>query len=233
MVTETPPFVLVVEDDPAIADVVVRYLTREGLDVVAVGDGRDALEAAAVRWPDLVVLDLMLPGLDGLEVCRRLRGRAPVPVIMLTARGDEEDRVLGLELGADDYVVKPFSPRELTARVRAVLRRAVATGVPDGLTVEVIETGALRIDLPARQVSVDGELAALTAREFDLLAHLARHPRKVFAREELLERVWGYSFGDTATVTVHVRRLREKIEPTPAEPRHLVTVWGVGYRWDP
>ena len=233
MVTAAPPYVLVVEDDPTIADVVVRYLTREGLDVTAVGDGRDALDAAAARWPDLVVLDLMLPGLDGLEVCRRLHSQAPVPVIMLTARGDEEDRVLGLELGADDYVVKPFSPRELTARIRAVLRRAVATGVPDGLAVEVIETGALRIDLPARQVTVAGEVVALTAREFDLLAHLARNPRKVFARDELLERVWGYSFGDTATVTVHVRRLREKIEPVPAEPRHLVTVWGVGYRWDP
>jgi DNA-binding response OmpR family regulator len=233
VVTEAAPHVLVVEDDPTIAEVVVRYLTREGLDVAAVADGRDALDAAAARWPDLVVLDLMLPGLDGLEVCRRLRSRAPVPVIMLTARGDEEDRVLGLDLGADDYVVKPFSPRELTARVRAVLRRAVATGVPDGLAVEVIEAGAMRIDLPARQVTVSGEVVALTAREFDLLAHLARHPRKAFTREELLERVWGYSFGDTATVTVHVRRLREKIEAVPAEPQHLVTVWGVGYRWDP
>jgi DNA-binding response OmpR family regulator len=233
VVTEAAPHVLVVEDDPTIAEVVVRYLTREGLDVAAVADGRDALDAAAARWPDLVVLDLMLPGLDGLEVCRRLRSRAPVPVIMLTARGDEEDRVLGLDLGADDYVVKPFSPRELTARVRAVLRRAVATGMPDGLAVEVIEAGAMRIDLPARQVTVSGEVVALTAREFDLLAHLARHPRKAFTREELLERVWGYSFGDTATVTVHVRRLREKIEAVPAEPQHLVTVWGVGYRWDP
>jgi DNA-binding response OmpR family regulator len=228
-----PPHVLVVEDDPAICDVVVRYLTREGLDVAAVADGRDALAAADARWPDLVVLDLMLPGIDGLEVCRRLRARAPVPVIMLTARGDEEDRVLGLELGADDYVVKPFSPRELTARVRAVLRRAVATGVPDGLAVATITAGSIEVDLPAHQVRVDHEVVTLTAREFDLLAHFARNPRKAFTREELLERVWGYSFGDTATVTVHVRRLREKIEAVPAEPRHLVTVWGVGYRWDP
>ena len=225
--------VLVVEDDPTISEVVVRYLEREGLDVEAVADGRDALDAAAAHWPDLVVLDLMLPGMDGLEVCRRLRARAPVPVIMLTARGDEEDRVLGLELGADDYVVKPFSPRELTARVRAVLRRAVASGVPDGLGVEAIETGNLCIDLPARQVTLANEVVPLTAREFDLLVHLARSPRRVFTREELLERVWGYSFGDTATVTVHVRRLREKIEVTPSEPQHLVTVWGVGYRWDP
>ena len=225
--------VLVVEDDPTISEVVVRYLEREGLDVEAVGDGRDALDAAAAHWPDLVVLDLMLPGIDGLEVCRRLRARGPVPVIMLTARGDEEDRVLGLELGADDYVVKPFSPRELTARVRAVLRRAGASGVPDGLGVAVIETGALRIDIPARQVTMADVLVPLTAREFDLLVHLARSPRRAFTREELLERVWGYSFGDTATVTVHVRRLREKVEANPSEPQHLVTVWGVGYRWDP
>ena len=225
--------VLVVEDDPTISEVVVRYLEREGLDVEAVGDGRDALDAAAAHWPDLVVLDLMLPGIDGLEVCRRLRARGPVPVIMLTARGDEEDRVLGLELGADDYVVKPFSPRELTARVRAVLRRAGASGVPDGLGVAVLETGTLRIDIPARQVTVADVLVPLTAREFDLLVHVARSPRRAFTREELLERVWGYSFGDTATVTVHVRRLREKIEANPSEPQHLVTVWGVGYRWDP
>ena len=221
------------EDDPTISEVVVRYLEREGLDVEAVADGRDALDAAARRWPDLVVLDLMLPGIDGLEVCRRLRARAPVPVIMLTARGDEEDRVLGLELGADDYVVKPFSPRELTARVRAVLRRAGGTDVPDSFEVETIEAGGLRIDLRAREVKRAGELVTVTAREFDLLAHLARHPRRAFSREELLERVWGYSFGDTATVTVHVRRLREKIELDPSQPAHLVTVWGVGYRWDP
>ena len=233
MVTAAASRVLVVEDDPTISEVVVRYLEREGLDVEAVGDGRDALDAAAAHWPDLVVLDLMLPGIDGLEVCRRLRARGPVPVIMLTARGDEEDRVLGLELGADDYVVKPFSPRELTARVRAVLRRAGASGVPDGLGVAVIEAGTLRIDIPAREVTMAGALVALTAREFDLLVHLARSPRRAFTREELLERVWGYSFGDTATVTVHVRRLREKIEANPSEPQHLVTVWGVGYRWDP
>ncbi len=233
MVMEQAPRVLVVEDDPTISEVVVRYFERDGLDVVAVGDGRDAIDEADRQWPDLVVLDLMLPGMDGLEVCRRLRARAPVPVIMLTARGDEEDRVLGLELGADDYVVKPFSPRELTARVRAVLRRAVAIGVPDGLGVESFDTGRLHIDLPAREVTIAGDLVPLTAREFDLLVHLARSPRRAFTREELLERVWGYSFGDTATVTVHVRRLREKVEANPSEPEHLVTVWGVGYRWDP
>jgi DNA-binding response OmpR family regulator len=233
VVTDVAPYVLVVEDDPNIAEVVSRYLTLEGLEVHSVADGRDALDSAADRWPDLVVLDLMLPGLDGLEVCRRLRARAPVPVIMLTARGDEEDRVLGLELGADDYVVKPFSPRELTARVRAVLRRAVATGVPDGFGVDVIDNGDVHVNLPAREVRIGTELVTLTAREFDLLAHLARHPRKAMSREELLERVWGYTFGDTATVTVHVRRLREKVESDPSQPRHLMTVWGVGYRWDP
>ena len=233
MVGDLRARVLVVEDDPTIREVVVRYLEREGLTVEAVADGRDALEAAAAHWPDLVVLDLMLPGIDGLEVCRRLRARAPVPVIMLTARGDEEDRVLGLELGADDYVVKPFSPRELMARVRAVLRRAASSEVPDGFAVTTIEAGGLRIDLPAREVTRAGEMVTLTAREFDLLAHLARHPRRAFSREELLERVWGYSLGDTATVTVHVRRLREKIESDPSHPAHLLTVWGVGYRWDP
>jgi DNA-binding response OmpR family regulator len=232
-VVTAPPYVLVVEDDPNISEVVVRYLELDGIDVCAVADGRDALVAADERWPDLVVLDLMLPGLDGLEVCRRLRAHAPVPVIMLTARGDEEDRVLGLELGADDYVVKPFSPRELTSRVRAVMRRAVTPGLPEAFAVDVIENGGVRIDLPAREVSVDGAAVTLTAREFDLLAYLARHPRKALDRDHLLERVWGYTFGDTATVTVHVRRLREKIEADPSSPRHLVTVWGVGYRWEP
>jgi len=233
VVSASTPRVLVVEDDPTISEVVVRYLEREGLEVEAVADGRDALEAAAATWPDLVVLDLMLPGIDGLEVCRRLRAQAPVPVIMLTARGDEEDRVLGLELGADDYVVKPFSPRELTARVRAVLRRAAGAGTPDNFAVQVIDAGGLCIDLHAREVTRDGVPLSLTVREFDLLAHVARHPRRAFSREELLERVWGYTFGDTATVTVHVRRLREKIEAEPSQPEHLVTVWGVGYRWDP
>jgi DNA-binding response OmpR family regulator len=224
--------ILVVEDDPTVSEVVVRYLTREGLTVEAVADGLDALAAADARRPDLVVLDLMLPGLDGIEVCRRLRDAAPVPVIMLTARGDEDDRVMGLELGADDYLGKPFSPRELTARVKAVLRRAAAPVVtPAGPA--SIEAGAVRIDVPAREVRRGGEVVALTAREFDLLVFLASRPREVFAREELLSEVWGYSYGDTATVTVHVRRVREKVEDDPSDPAHLRTVWGVGYRWDP
>jgi len=227
------PHVLVVEDDATVREVVVRYLEREGLAVDAVGDGVSALERAAEVWPDLVVLDLMLPRVDGFEVCRRLREQAPVPVIMLTARGDEDDRVMGLELGADDYVAKPFSPRELTARVKAVLRRATGAAAPIAAQPHVIETGDLRIDIAAREVFRAGVLQTLTAREFDVLAFVATRPRVVFRREELLERVWGYTYGDTATVTVHVRRIREKVEANASEPRHLMTVWGAGYRWDP
>jgi DNA-binding response OmpR family regulator len=222
--------VLVVDDDPTVAEVVVRYLEREGYAVACARDGHAALKEARSHLPDLVVLDLMLPGIDGLEVYRRLRALAPVPVIMLTARGDENDRVAGLELGADDYVSKPFSPRELTARVRSVLRRADGW-LPDG-GLGAIEVDDVTIDIEAREVRVDGDRVALTAREFDLLAFLARHPRRVFRREELLEHVWGYTYGDTSTVTVHIRRLREKIERDPSNPRHLSTVWGVGYRFD-
>ena len=231
MVTDTPARILVVDDDPTVAEVVVRYLEREGYAVESVGDGRDAIDRAGADVPDLVVLDLMLPGLDGLEVYRRLRLLAPVPVIMLTARGDEDDRVVGLELGADDYVSKPFSPRELTARVKSVLRRA--GGVTSSPGPGTVETDGLVVDLGAREVRVDGNLVTLTAREFDLLAFLARHPRRAFRREELLELVWGSTYGDTATVTVHIRRLRETIERDPSSPERLTTVWGVGYRFDP
>jgi DNA-binding response OmpR family regulator len=229
-----PARILVVEDDPTVADVVVRYLERDGHLVDAVADGRLALARAAARMPDLVVLDLMLPGLDGVEVCRRLRARAPVPIIMLSAKREEGERVLGLELGADDYVTKPFSPRELSARVRSVLRRTQAALTPP---VEVepasLTVGPLHVDLAAREARLEGRMLSLTPLEFDLLAFLARHPRQVFRREELLERVWGYRFGDTATVTVHVRRLREKLEPEAANPTFVQTVWGVGYRLDP
>jgi DNA-binding response OmpR family regulator len=233
LVTDGAARVLVVEDDPTVSEVVVRYLEREGLIVDAVADGFAALDRAAARWPDLVVLDLMLPGLDGIEVCRRLRADAPVAVIMLTARGDEDDRVVGLELGADDYLTKPFSPRELTARVKAVLRRAHGTLAASDTIPACIDTDDLHIDVHAHQVSRLGEPVTLTAREFDLLVYLASRPRRAFRREELLERVWGYTYGDTATVTVHIRRLREKLETDPASPAHLATVWGVGYRWDP
>jgi len=227
--------VLVVDDDPTVAEVVSRYLERDGHAVETVGDGRAALDSALACPPDLVVLDLMLPGVDGLEVCRQLRALAPVPVIMLTARGDEDDRIIGLDLGADDYVTKPFSPRELMARVKAVLRRTAATGVgtpePDGPSVVVADD--LEVDEAAHEVRVRGRAVSLTAREFELLVFLARRPRQVFDKQELFERVWGFTFGDPATVTVHVRRLREKIESDPSAPRHLVTVWGVGYRFDP
>jgi DNA-binding response OmpR family regulator len=232
VVNGVPPHVLVVEDDPTVSEVVVRYLEREGLTVDAVTDGSDALARAEQRWPDLVVLDLMLPGIDGIEVCRRLRACAPVPVVMLTARGEEEERIVGLELGADDYVTKPFSPRELTARVKAVLRRARGT-VPAPALPERIRAGDLEIEPAAREVRKHGARVPLTAREFDLMVFLVARPRQTFGRDELLEQVWGYSFGDRATVTVHVRRLREKIEDDPSAPRHLCTVWGVGYRWDP
>jgi DNA-binding response OmpR family regulator len=230
-VTTTTPRVLIIEDDPNVAEVVTRYLEREGYAVESADDGLEGLERALADPPDLVVLDLMLPALSGLEVCRRLRAKAPVPVIMLTARGEEVDRIAGLELGADDYVAKPFSPRELTARVKAVLRRAAG-----GLATEeagVLRAGDLEVDPVAHEARLHGELVSLTAREFDLLAHLMRNPRRAFRREELLADVWGFTYGDTSTVTVHVRRLREKVEADPSAPSHICTVWGVGYRFEP
>ncbi len=225
--------VLVVDDDRNVAEVVSRYLEREGYEVEVVGDGRLALDRALATPPDLVVLDLMLPGFDGLEVCRRLRALAPVPVIMLTARGDESDRVMGLELGADDYVAKPFSPKELVARVRAVLRRAAGplAPPPSGQPL-VFDDGDLHVDVAAREATLAGAVVPLTAREFELLAFLMRHARQAFRREELLQHVWGTRYGDTSTITVHVRRLREKVERDPSHPLRIATVWGVGYRWE-
>lgn len=224
--------ILVVDDDPTVSDVVRRYLEHAGLTVALAADGPAALAMFDRERPDLVVLDLMLPGVDGLEVCRRLRARAgEVPIVMLTARGDEADRVLGLQLGADDYVTKPFSPRELTLRVQSVLRRAAAQPPPDGDPPDLAD-GDLVVE-PARRVArLRGVELALTVREFDLLAFLMRHPGRAFRRVELLEAVWGWTFGDHSTVTVHVRRLREKIEEDPAAPRRIVTVWGVGYRYE-
>ena len=226
------PRILLVDDDRTVAEVVTRYLEREGFEVERVADGQRAVERALAEPPDLMVLDLMLPKLDGLEVCRRVRALNPVPVIMLTARTDETDRIVGLDLGADDYVTKPFSPRELVSRVKAVLRRS--TGVLGAVgTPTVLECEGLRVDTAARVAEVRGQVASLTAREFELLAFLVRNPRRAFRREELLERVWGYTVGDTSTVTVHVRRLREKIEVDPTNPRWIVTIWGVGYRFEP
>jgi DNA-binding response OmpR family regulator len=230
----TAPRVLIVDDDANVAEVVARYLQREGYRVETVGDGALALGRALADPPDLMVLDLMLPSLGGLEVCRQLRALVPVPVIMLTARGEEADRIAGLELGADDYVAKPFSPRELTARVKAVLRRA-AGAMPAVSREEpsTLEAGSLELDVVAHEARVEGQLVALTAKEFDLLAHLMRNPRRAFRRDQLLEDVWGFAYGDTSTVTVHVRRLREKVEADPSNPRHVCTVWGVGYRFEP
>jgi len=225
-------YILIVEDDPTVSEVVARYLEREGFEVDTVADGYAAVDRAKARPPDAMVLDLMLPGLDGLEVFRRLRSFAPTPVIMLTARGNEDDRVLGLELGADDYVSKPFSPRELTARVKSVLRRA-ETPVAASDASKVITAGDVAVDVGAREVRAEDRPISLTVREFDLLVFLMLHPHQVFRREELLEHVWGYTFGDTSTVTVHVRRLREKVERDPSTPRHIQTVWGVGYRFEP
>jgi DNA-binding response OmpR family regulator len=225
--------VLVVEDDPTVSEVVQGYLHRAGFDVDHTADGRRALEIAEQRTPDLVVLDLMLPGIDGLEVCRRLRARSNVPVIMLTALGEEGDRVLGLEVGADDYVTKPFSPRELVLRVQSVLRRAAKGTAQPSSAGAVLRVGTLVVDVAGHRAFRDGAPLALTGREFDLLAFFLTHPGQAFTRAALMERVWGWSFGDQSTVTVHVRRLREKIEQDPAAPKLLVTVWGVGYRFDP
>jgi DNA-binding response OmpR family regulator len=224
--------ILVVDDDATVSEVVGRYLEREGFTVETVADGRVALDRALAEPPDLVVLDLMLPGMDGLEVCRRLRALAPVPIVVLTARGQESDRIIGLDLGADDYVAKPFSTKELVARVRAVLRRARGPLAAQSDHPRVLVDGDLEVDVAARQARRAGEVVSLTAREFELLAFLARHPRQAFSREEILDQVWGYRYGDTSTVTVHVRRLREKIEPDPAHPQRIATVWGVGYRWE-
>ena len=227
---ELMPTVLVVDDEPIVRDVVVRYLESAGFDTVEAEDGHRARDLIASEAPDLVVLDEMLPGTDGLELGRWIRGRSAVPVILLTARGDEEDRIVGLDLGADDYVTKPFSPRELISRVRAVLRRADPPSAPS----ERIAFGDLQLDAERREVRRGDQDVRLTAKEFDLLWFLASHPRRVFSRDELMRRIWGYEAAfDTGTVTVHIRRLREKVEEAPSKPRYLQTVWGVGYRFVP
>jgi len=215
-----------------VAEVVYSYLRHAGLDVEAAADGVSALAAAARVCPDLVVLDLMLPGLSGLEVCRRLHESTPdLPVVMLTALGEESDRVVGLETGADDYLVKPFSPRELVLRVQSVLRRSGAVATTTHLPRRLV-CGDLVVDVPGRSARRGEHRLSLTAREFDLLVHLMAHPGRAYTREVLMREVWGWDFGDTSTVTVHVRRLREKVEEDPATPQRLVTVWGVGYRWE-
>jgi DNA-binding response OmpR family regulator len=220
--------VLVVDDEPIVRDVVARYLKREGYRTLEAADGNRARQLVEQEAPNLVVLDLMIPGTDGLALCRWIRSSSRLPVIMLTARGEEADRIVGLEIGADDYVTKPFSPRELVARVRSVLRRAEPSLPPaERMTFEDLEV------VPStREVRKAGRPLQLTAKEFDLLQFLASHPRHVFSRDQLMTRVWGYSTAlDTGTVTVHIRRLREKIEDDPSHPRFLQTVWGVGYRF--
>ena len=228
--SDTRGSILVVDDEPTVTDVVARYLERAGYSTRVAGDGYEAIRLAGAERPDLVVLDLMLPGLGGLEVMRRLRERDRPSVILLTAKGEATDRVLGLRLGADDYVVKPFSPAELVARVDAVLRRADSSPEREG----PIVFDDLEIDPVARRVTVGGDEKALTVREYDLLLFFARHPGQVFSRDHLMDSVWQYSFySDTSTVTVHIRRLRSKIEHDPSTPTRLQTVWGVGYRFQP
>jgi DNA-binding response OmpR family regulator len=224
-----PQRILVVDDEPHIVELVRYNLLQEGYDVATAGDGEGALAKARGERPDLIVLDIMLPGIDGLEVCRRLRAESAVPIIMLTAKGGELERVVGLELGADDYVTKPFSPRELVARVRAVLRRQAREVSPP--THEPIRVGDLYLDAATHEVKLNGRVVDLTAREFELLGLLMRHPNRVFTRDFLLEHLWGYDFyGSTRTVDMHVSRLREKIEDDPARPTYIVTVRGVGYK---
>ncbi len=225
--------ILVVDDEPSIREVVSLYLEEMGFDPTVVGDGHAALELIRTDPPDLLILDVMLPGVDGYEITRQVRANSAIPIILLTARADEIDRILGLEMGADDYVVKPFSPRELVSRVKAVLRRtqqAAASPSNDN----PISVGSMRIDPRTRRVTVEGEEIALTVKEFDLLWMFVNNPQQVFNRDQLLDRVWGVAvYIDASTVTVHVRRLREKIERDPSNPQHIITVWGVGYRFEP
>lgn len=225
--------ILVVDDEPRIREVVGQYLELEGYDVLKAADGLEALRLAQAKPPDLVILDVMLPGIDGFEVCRRLRLESAVPILMLTARAEEADQLEGFGVGTDDYITKPFRPRELVARVQAIMRRVGALNAPAMILEGSLRFGPLVIRPQLRQVEQDGVELDFTTKEFDLLYFLATHPRQVFTRQQLLEQVWDYQYGDGNTVTVHMRRLREKVEPDPARPVHLRTVWGVGYKFEP
>ena len=225
-----PQNILVVDDEPTVREVIRRYLERDGYTVREAADGRSALDEIQINPPDLVVLDLMLPGLDGLTITRLIRQKQATPIIMLTAKGETSDRIYGLDVGADDYLVKPFSPQELMSRIRAVLRRSTEAALPHA---PLLEFNQLQIEPDTRLVTVRGQEITLTAKEFDLLWFLARHPRQVFTRSQLLDHVWGYEFvGDSSTITVNIRRLREKIEQDPSEPKYILTVWGVGYKFE-
>jgi two-component system response regulator ResD len=225
--------ILVVDDEASIREVLTQYLELEGFTVLQAADGVEALRSAEAQPPDLVVLDLMLPGMDGLEVCRRLRATSAVPILMLTARSDETDKLAGFAVGTDDYVTKPFSPREVVVRVQAIMRRIEATSVPAMVLDDTLHLGNLTIGPQLRYVEREGTPIELTAKEFDLLHFLATHPKQVFTRQQLLDNVWDYGYyGDASTVTVHIRRLREKVELDPARPRHIKTVWGVGYKFE-
>lgn len=224
--------ILVIDDDRHVGELVRLYLQKEGYLVAVAQDGVEGLEKARAIHPDLIVLDIMLPKKDGWEVCRELRAITRAPIIMLTAKGEEADKLYGFDLGADDYITKPFSPRELVARVRAILRRAA------NVSAEEEEEGVLRfphlvINIPRFEVEVDGEKIALTPKEFELLKFLAQHPGRLFTREQLLERIWGYDFyGDMRTVDVHIKRLRQKIEKEGLPVRFIKTVWGAGYKFE-
>lgn len=220
--------VLVVEDDPTVLEVTTAYLKAAGFLVDQAMDGFTALELVRAVPPDLVVLDRMLPGIDGAEVCRRMRAWTSVPVIMLTALGSTEDRIGGLEAGADDYLGKPFSPRELVLRVRSIMRRTIDEMAPES----PFDVGPFRLEPSARILTKNGDELPLSIREFDLLAYFLKHPHQAFSREALLRAVWGWEYGDLSTITVTVRRIREKIEDDPGNPLTLTTVWGVGYRLD-
>jgi len=224
--------ILIVEDEPSIAEVVGLYIRRAGYHVQVANDGQEALDLLNKEFPDLVILDLMLPKVDGLTITRWLRDQSDIPIIMLTSRREEADRIAGLEMGADDYVVKPFSPQELVSRVRAVLRRTHSSS--EAISEKPISFKSLSINPQTRLVSANDSQISLTAKEFDMLWLFAQHPRQVFTRDQLLERIWGISeYIDPSTVTVHIRRLREKIELNPSEPKHIITIWGIGYKFEP
>lgn len=226
--------ILIVDDEATVREVVGQYLELEGYHVLQAATGLEALQVASATPPDLVILDLTLPGIDGLEVCRRLRAASAVPILMLTARAEDADKLLGFDVGTDDYLTKPFNPRELVARVQAIMRRLEAMSVPAMVFDGNLQFGGITIHPRTRQVERDGVPVDLTTKEFDLLHFLAAHPKQVFTREQLLQHVWNYdNYGEDSTVTVHIRRLREKVEPDPARPRHVRTVWGIGYKFEP